>query len=177
MVKRTTIHTAIATSIGGVLAVGFPDHAKNPSSGNFSVFVVSTSTKAGLLRKIDRLPLDLEIQQIATSILRQRKKLVYGKGWTIPIGSRLAWAIEAKSIRAIWHRWNILARSTIPAGFEVGTFGIDNRIPTAANMRSRLKSLVPTPYNCYLLDRDLRRYLGLELRAVIGGSENKHGKC
>jgi hypothetical protein len=81
-----------------------------------------------------------------------------------PASQHLAKLAQARSISKIWHRWNQLLGSIIPKGFQVLMVGTDARIPTALSIRQQLKSLIPTPYNCYLLDRDIRRYLGLALR-------------
>lgn len=70
---------------------------------------------------------------------------------------------RTKYIRNIWHRWHDFAKVNIPDGFRVLTNKYDP-IPTALSIRNKLKALVPTPYNCYLLDRDIRRYLGKALR-------------
>ena len=70
---------------------------------------------------------------------------------------------RVKYIRKIWHRWHDFAKAIIPDGFQVLTNKFDP-MPTAASIRQQLKSLVPTPYNCYLLDRDIRRYLGKAAR-------------
>jgi hypothetical protein len=88
-----------------------------------------------------------------------------------PASQHLAKLAQARSISKIWHRWNQLLGSIIPEGFQVLTNKYE-AIPTALSIRQQLKSLIPTPYNCYLLDslsetlreRDIRRYLGLALR-------------
>ena len=63
----------------------------------------------------------------------------------------------------MWKLWNKLIGEIIPDGFQVLVNKYD-RIPTALEIRNKVKRLVATPYDCYLLDRDLRRYLGLPLR-------------
>lgn len=134
----------------------------NPFGGSL---VLSAITKKGIIKKIESMPLGWHIGRCiyATRLIKKGVRLNLSD-FNNDRQLLLKPLIEAKSIRAIWHRWNELVKSIIPDGFQVLTFGTNARMPTALSIRNRLKSLVPTPYNCYLLDRDLRRYLGLELR-------------
>lgn len=126
--------------------------------------VLSATTKKSILKKIESIPLGWHIGQCihATRIVKKDDRLNLDK-FDISDRSILNSLINARSIRAMWHRWNRLLGSIIPDGFRVLTNKYE-AMPTALGIRQRLKSLIPTPYNCYLLDRDLRRYLGLKLR-------------
>lgn len=133
---------------------------------------IYAATKKGFDRKYDRhMPIDCH------QIINWRESWFRSKGNLIRpdrvlkrsllrfelTDNRVANLAKARSIRKLWHRWNYLIRSIIPEGFQVLANKYD-RMPTALSIRQRLKSLIPTAYNCYLLDRDIRRYLGLALR-------------
>lgn len=138
----------------------------NYQKDNSSWNQVTLKTKKQLIKAIRSIPLDWEIEscfclQIFPS--KQRGSIV-GYNHQFEFAKRLKPLLAAKSIRKLWHHWNRLISGIIPAGFQVLTVGTDERIPTAFSLRNRIRSLVPNSYNCYLLDRDIRRYLKLELR-------------
>jgi hypothetical protein len=159
MVKRWTKYSAIAQRIGDIESGAWIEN-------------VCAITKKGFRKKIDRyIPIDCHrIIQYRECHFRSKsnltrpdrvlKRLMYREEI---VDNRIINLANARSIRAIWHRWNQLIRSIIPDGFRVLTNQYET-MPTALSIRQRLKSLISTPYNCYLLDRDLRRYLALELR-------------
>jgi hypothetical protein len=159
MVKRWTEYSAMAQRIDSIKTGGWLTNIK-------------ATTKKGFDRKINKyVPIDChQIINWRESWFRSNGKL------TCPdrvlkrsllrfefTDNRVANLANARSIRKLWHRWNYLIRSIIPTGFQV----LANKyeaMPTALSIRQRLKALIPTAYNCYLLDRDIRRYLGLALR-------------
>lgn len=137
--------------------------ADKPGYFQETVFV-SATTKKGMAKKIRSLPIDLNINSYlrSTKLIKHNRRVKFAHG-RVDLLADIKDIATARRVRSIWHHWNQLIRSIIPDGFRVLTNEYE-AIPTALSIRQQLKSLVPTPYNCYLLDRDLRRYLGLELR-------------
>lgn len=139
----------------------------NCQKDDFNWSQIDVRTKKRLIKIIRSLPLDWEVDRCLSLRFSPNKRsglVIIRLQHRFDLAQRLKPLLSARSIRKLWHHWNRLIDGIIPPGFQVLTTGTDERVCTALSIRNRIKALVPTAYNCYLLDRDIRRYLKLELR-------------
>lgn len=138
--------------------------ASDTNGDPFAFIQCSVRTKNRSLKILSCLPFNYNVELIKTVKFDKRNKIIERQFITADKSSTVEPLLECSSIRKLWHHWNYLIGSIIPDGFQVLTTGTNETIPTALSIRNRIKALMPTPYNCYLLDRDIRRYLKLGLR-------------
>ena len=134
------------------------------SSRHLEATMISANTLIGLSKKIRSFPVDWTIDSYFrfTKLIKSNRRVKL-HGARIDRMADIENLRYCKSIRAMWHEWDRSIGSIIPDGFRVLVNKYE-AMPTALSIKKRLRSLIPTSYNCYLLDRDFRRYLGLELR-------------